>query len=96
MLPPVLVVVPGRGVLFRDCRALGLGGEVAANDGHEFVCCRGLLGAQLDFRGQLLEGADSGGQGRRLGAQGVQGSGAGLPPGFQLLQLQAQPAARGP
>ena len=93
VLPPVLVHVPGRGMLFCDCRALGLGGEEAANDGHEFVGCRGLLGAQLDFRGQFLEGTDAGGQGRRLRAQGVQGGGTGPPPGFQLLQLQAQPAA---
>ncbi len=93
VLPPVLVYVPGCGVLFRDCRALGLGGEVAANDGHEFVSCRGFLGAQLDFRCQFLKGADSGGQRRRLRTQGVQGGGTGPPTCFELLQLLAQPAA---
>ena len=93
VLPKVLVFVPGRGVPFRNGRARGLGGEVAADDGHEFVRCRGLLGAQLDFGGEFLERADSGEQGRRFRAQGIQGCGAGPLPGFQLLQLPAQPAA---
>ena len=64
-LAPVLVLRPGpRPWRSATARAVRLGGGVAAGPGPEFVRGGGLLGPQLDFRGEFLEGPQSGEQGR--------------------------------
>ncbi len=87
--------VPAQPVPLGDPGTAFRGLGVSAHHGDQFVRGGGLLGAQLDFRGQLLERGQGRQERRGLGAQGSQGRGAGAVCLVQAVEAELQFGATG-